>query len=388
MSMFHSHTPNGKAEEKKRIKEARRQEKEQIQDARDLLRRVDQEDYQASQPSQPSQRNSSRKISHRTQYDVRRQPSGHSQSSSSTNSSRERNVSNAIPSVVRVSDDVFKLKSIYGILIGYYLERPGYWNDYDHGCHPVNAVKDVLVVMKEWSLDMVAANSGDTVIVGLLRALPKMIELHNIEDGTINGVQEKQAQFVFDIIEVFDKMMPNLLLGNVLLHHLMNDEQFTELFLEDAGKGGYNSKTLKNNFAMGIFFLLIDFRRKHSNMSDEDMNNLIKLLGKLSSKIDAKEFGVCGGYKEVTYLFSCTKNEDHHKTLHYIMDDMFQHQQYTRQQTARYDSTTEIMEALEWWQENVNTFDPSSAANMGNDVEMFGKAKNILALFGLNEGDN
>ena len=48
-------------------------------------------------------------------------------------------------------------------------------------------------------------------------------------------------------------------------------------------------------------------------------------------------------------------------------------------------SASEMEEALRWWRLNANTFDPLTATN--EDDEMFRKAKDMLALFGLKEGD-
>ena len=48
-------------------------------------------------------------------------------------------------------------------------------------------------------------------------------------------------------------------------------------------------------------------------------------------------------------------------------------------------SASELEEALRWWRLNASTFDPSTATD--EDDEMFRKAKDMLALFGLKEGD-
>jgi hypothetical protein len=52
---------------------------------------------------------------------------------------------------------------------------------------------------------------------------------------------------------------------------------------------------------------------------------------------------------------------------------------------SKENSASEMEEALRWWRLNANTFDPLTATN--EDDEMFRKAKDMLALFGLKEGD-
>jgi len=206
---------------------------------------------------------------------------------------------------------------------------------FDDECHPKKVMEDVFELLDKWTLDMILANGGERLVKDLLRVIPKIIEANNIEDDTANeddkDVLLKQTELMEAFIKAFDLLLLNQQLGKVLIDHLTNDNYFSQLFYEVGGKEGYKSKHLKNKFSSGLFFSLCDFLTTHSStIEDADMNKVIKLLEKLSSKNDEPRFGEIGGLSSVYNLLQTNPNEDNKKSLWYIVHDMWKAQQYAR----------------------------------------------------------
>jgi len=214
-------------------------------------------------------------------------------------------------------------------------DRPAFDDEY----HPNKVLKDILKLLKEdkWTLDMIKANGGERLVIDLLRVVPKIIETNNIEEDTANeddkDVLLKQTELMEAFIKAFDLLLLNQQLGKVLIDHLTNDNYFSQLFYEDGGKEGYKSKHLKNKFSSGLFFSLCDFLTTHSStIEDADMNKVIKLLEKLSSKNDEPRFGEIGGLISVYNLLQSNPNEDNKKSLWFIVHDMWKAQEYVREE--------------------------------------------------------
>jgi len=160
-------------------------------------------------------------------------------------------------------------------------------------------------------------------ISSLISVLSTVFVRNNVDDvgetneeslKTINEILKNQRELVKDTFSVTMKVTTEQWVVKELLEHLTSESIFSDVFLE--GIGGYSNNCNRNIIALGLFYAICKLLNTQPNIGYKYLNMSVKLLERLTKKIDVKVFVFEGAMTEVSRLvtkFFKSDNEDHKK---------------------------------------------------------------------------
>jgi len=217
-----------------------------------------------------------------------------------------------------------------------YEHRLNFEVDYDNLAHPIHHVKKLrnLSSEHEW-LAWLAMVVDHSLLHVVLTALPQVISQPNmnIEDVADDAVDKesekeihrKQGEWLDNCFFLIRHMMRSLPLVIQFTSYLAKDENFKKLFLQDDdGNCGFRSNIIKTGLSGGMFYAVTYSLNQHGkDMEAEVKDTSIRVLGKLSSMIDSKVFGMDGALKEISHLIQHSDDEIHKNILFHIFNDIY-----------------------------------------------------------------